>query len=112
MISLSSLETLRAHADVERADAEGEIADADMGQRSAQPPAAELHHVDMRAVDGLLKTFEAVELTRINQEELPHGRTLLLKRDNSAAGGSKYYHNARGRSDDLSSRPWSNHLRI
>jgi hypothetical protein len=43
----------------------------------------------MRAVDGLVKSFEAVQLARINQEELPHGCTLLLKRDNSAASRSE-----------------------
>ncbi|WP_164987695.1 hypothetical protein [Bradyrhizobium betae] len=32
-----------------------------------------------------MKAFEAVELTRINQKELPHGCTLLLKRDKYAA---------------------------
>jgi hypothetical protein len=80
-------DTLRAHADAEGADAEREIADADMGERSAQSPAPELHDIDVRAVNGLVKTFEAVELTRINQKELAHGATLLLKRDNSAAGG-------------------------
>jgi hypothetical protein len=36
-------------------------------------------------VDGLLKSFETVQLARINQEDLPHGCTVLLKRDNSAA---------------------------
>jgi hypothetical protein len=40
-------------------------------------------------VDGLLKSFETVQLARINQKELPHGCTLLLKRDNSAAGSSE-----------------------
>ncbi|WP_354237396.1 hypothetical protein [Bradyrhizobium sp. F1.2.1] len=48
-----------------------------------------MHHIDMRAVDGLLKTFETVQLARINQKELPHGCTVLLKRDNSAAGSSE-----------------------
>ena len=87
---------LRAHADVESTDAEREVADADMGQRSAQPPAAELHHIDMRAMDGLLKSFETVQLARINQKELPHGCTLLLKRDNSAAARRRDHHNAKG----------------
>jgi hypothetical protein len=41
----------------------------------------------MRAVDGLVKSFETVQLARINQKELPHGCTLLLKRDNSGATG-------------------------
>ncbi|MGY4436988.1 hypothetical protein ACVWWO_009465 [Bradyrhizobium sp. F1.13.1] len=48
-----------------------------------------MHHIDMRAVDGLLKTFETIQLARINQKELPHGCTVLLKRDNSAARDSK-----------------------
>jgi hypothetical protein len=56
-----------------------------MRQRSAQPPAAELHHIDMRTVNGLMKSFETVQLARINQKELPHGCTLLLKGDNSGA---------------------------
>ncbi|WP_456769883.1 hypothetical protein [Bradyrhizobium sp. USDA 3650] len=40
-------------------------------------------------MDGLLKTFETIQLARINQEELPHGWTVLLKRDNSAARDSE-----------------------
>jgi hypothetical protein len=40
-------------------------------------------------VNGLVKSFEAVQLARINQKELPHGCTLLLKRDNSAATGNE-----------------------
>ena len=82
-------DALRAHANVERANAEREIVDADMGQSPAQPPASELQDVDMRAVDGLVETFETLKLPRIDQKELSHGRTLLLKRDNYAAASGK-----------------------
>ncbi len=89
MMSLSSLaDALRTHADIEGADAQREIPDADMRQRPAHPTASELHDVDMGAVDGLVKTFEALDLPRINQKDLPHGRTLFLKRDDLAAAGS------------------------
>lgn len=82
-------DALRAHADIEGADAERKFPDADMRQRSAQPPTSELHHVDMGAVNGLVKTFETVQLFRINQKEMPHDCTLVPKRDNSAAGKSE-----------------------
>lgn len=76
---------LRAHANVEGADAKGEITDADMGQTPAQPPTPNLHDVDMGAMDGLVKSLETVKLPRINQKKLPHRFSLLPKRDNSAA---------------------------
>ena len=50
---------LRTDAQVERTDAEGEIADADMRQRAAQPAASELHDVDMRTLDCLMQSLEA-----------------------------------------------------
>jgi hypothetical protein len=43
----------------------------------------------MRAVDSLMKSFETVQLARINEKELPHGCTLLPKRDNSAAASGQ-----------------------
>jgi hypothetical protein len=43
----------------------------------------------MRAVNGLVETLETLKLPRIDQKELSHGCTLLLKRDNSAAAGSE-----------------------
>jgi hypothetical protein len=43
----------------------------------------------MRAVDGLVETLEPLKLPRIDEKELSHGCTLLLKRDNSAAAGSE-----------------------
>jgi hypothetical protein len=63
----------------------------------------------MRAVDGLVKSFETVQLARINQKELPHGCTLLLKRDNSAAG---YTTTTRSGCDKLPSRFEANAIEI
>ena len=51
---------LRADAQVERADTEGEITDADMRQPAAQAAAPELHDVDMRTLHGLMQSLEAV----------------------------------------------------
>lgn len=82
-------DALRTHADAETADAEREIADADMGQAAAQSPASELHDVDVRAVNGPVKALETIKLLRIDQKKMSHDRTLLLKRDNSAAGSNK-----------------------
>jgi hypothetical protein len=55
---------LRPQSNRKRSDAEGEVSDADMGQQAAEPAPLKLHHIDMRAVDGVPKTFETIDARR------------------------------------------------
>ena len=55
---------LRPQSNRERSDAEGEVSDADMGQQSTEPAPLKLHHIDIRAVDGVAKTFETIDARR------------------------------------------------
>ncbi len=63
---------LGADPDIERADAEREIADPDMGQGAAQLAALKLHDLDMRASDGVVESLEAIELAGVDRQVPAH----------------------------------------
>ncbi|WP_458758506.1 hypothetical protein ACSVBT_19850 [Afipia sp. TerB] len=48
-----------------------------MGEHAAQPAALELHDIDMRAVDGLLKTFETLNGISGNRKQIVHRTSAL-----------------------------------
>jgi hypothetical protein len=69
---------LGADTDGEHADAERKITEANMGQRAAQLAATQLHHVDMGALDRVVKAFETVQAALVDRQLLPHGSPILF----------------------------------
>ena len=71
---------LRADAQVERADTEGEITDADMRQPAAQGAAPELHDVDMRTLHGLMQSLKPSRSQLLTERRLPMRIALIVTR--------------------------------
>jgi hypothetical protein len=69
---------LRPQSNRERSDAEGEVSDADMGQQATEPAPLKLHHIDMRAVNGVAKTFETIDARRDDRQAV-HRQSPLIR---------------------------------
>ena len=69
---------LRSQSNRERSDAEGEVSDADMGQQATEPASLKLHHIDMRAVNGVAKTFETIDARRDDRQAV-HRQSPLIR---------------------------------